>query len=92
MCKIYKNGLLPSVKIWFGDTNYSWKLLEDNDPKHTSKTSKTFKVNNGIQSLPCPSQSPDCNPVENVWALTKLKVNTQPPTSINSYFGRIQKA
>ncbi|CAF2551455.1 unnamed protein product [Rotaria sp. Silwood2] len=66
MCKIYQNGLLTSVKKWFGDNSNHWKLLEDNDPKHTSKTSKTFKANNGMQSLPWPSQSPDCNPIEKI--------------------------
>src|SRR5690242_5010095 len=49
MCKIYKNGLLPSVKRWFDDNSCDWKLLEDNDPKHTSKMSKRFKSNNDIQ-------------------------------------------
>ena len=44
LCKIYKNGLLPSAKKWFSNTNYNWKLLEDNDPKHVSKT---LKINNG---------------------------------------------
>ena len=47
MCKIYKNGLLSSAKKWFSNTNCNWKLLEDDDPKHVSKTSKTFKINNG---------------------------------------------
>ena len=91
MCKIYKNGLLPSAKKWFSNTNYNWKLLEDNDLKHASKTSKTFKINNGIQSLPWPSQSPDCNPIENVWSLMKRKRNKRLPTSINNFVFRIKK-
>jgi transposase len=91
MCKIYKNGLLPSVNKWFGDNSCDWKLLEDNDPKHTSKFSKRFKSNNSIESLPWPSQSPDCNPIENVWSLMKLKINNRPLTSVNNFCRRIKK-
>ena len=91
MCKIYKNGLLPSTKKWFDDNNTYWNLLEDNDPKHTSKICKKFKVDNGIQSISWPSQSPDCNPIENVWGLMKLKINKQPPTSMKNFMERIKK-
>jgi len=82
----------PTIsKKWFGESSNYWKLLEDNDPKHTSQMSKTLKVKNGIHSLPWLSQSPDCNPIENVWALMKLKKNRQPPTSINNFVARIKK-
>ena len=91
MSKIYKNELLPPAKKWFSNTGYNRKLLEYNDPKHISKTSKTFKINNGIQSLPWASQSPDCNFIENVWSLMKLKINKRPPTSINNFIFKIKK-
>jgi hypothetical protein len=90
MCKIYNNGLLPSARKWFGENNSHWKLLEDNDLKHLSKMSKKFKVDNDIQSLPWPSQSPDCKPIENVWELLKLRINKQPPKSINTFIGKIK--
>ncbi|CAF4040016.1 unnamed protein product [Rotaria sp. Silwood1] len=52
---------------------------------------KRFKVDNGVQSLPWSSQSPDCNPIENIWALMKLKINKQPPTSMKIFMARIRK-
>ncbi|CAF3005901.1 unnamed protein product [Rotaria sp. Silwood2] len=70
---------------------FSNKGFEDNDPKHTSKICKRFKVDNGVQSLPWPSQSPDCNPIENVLALMKLKINKQPLTSMKNFMARIRK-
>ena len=33
---IYKKILLPSTRNIFGEDDNSWKLQEDNDPKHTS--------------------------------------------------------
>jgi transposase len=35
MCDIYKRGLLPTASDQFGPDSTSWKLQEDNDPKHT---------------------------------------------------------
>jgi hypothetical protein len=36
LCTIYKKTLLPSAKKFFGEDDNSWKLQEDNDPKHKS--------------------------------------------------------
>ena len=37
LCTIYKKTLLPSARNFFGEDDNSWKLQEDNDPKHTSE-------------------------------------------------------
>ncbi|EFN75575.1 Transposable element Tcb2 transposase, partial [Harpegnathos saltator] len=51
-----------------------WILQEDNDPKHRNKLCTERKKQSGIVTLDWPSQSPDTNPIENVWAYLKHKL------------------
>ncbi len=41
--------------------------MQDNDPKHTSKKAQEWFVDNGINWWKTPAESPDVNPIENVW-------------------------
>ena len=45
----------------------SHRLVQDNDPKHTSRHTQDFFERAGINWWKTPPESPDLNPIENLW-------------------------
>ena len=43
------------------------RFMQDNDPKHTSRKVTDFLQAESINWWKTPAESPDCNPIENIW-------------------------
>ena len=47
-------------------------FMQDNDPKHTSRKAWEFIAENGVDWWRTPPESPDSNPIENLWQSSRF--------------------
>lgn len=77
------------LKVGLED-NYIFQ--QDNDPKHTARKTTAFFGTSRIKLLDWPAQSPDLNPIENLWSILDQKVDKGEVTNKIKLFEALEEA
>ncbi len=69
--------MLPSADKLYGDADFIFQ--QDLAPAHTAKGTKSWFNDHGVTVLDWPANSPDLNPIENLWGIVKRKMRDTRP-------------
>ena len=85
--EILNELLLPELRA----AGVPMVFMQDNAPCHKARLVLDFLEENGVQTLPWPPQSPDMNPIENLWAIIKARRKKKfgPPKTKNELIDQV---
>ena len=65
--------------------------MQDNAPYHKAKIVLSFLEEEGISVIKIPPQSPDMNPIENIWKIMGEKAHNINPQNIEDLSGFLKE-
>jgi transposase len=82
---ILESRLLPQLQDWANEKGSGcmkdFIFMHDGAPCHKGKIVTQFLESHGIQTLPWPGNSPDMNPIENLWSVLKKEMKKETITN-----------
>ncbi len=77
--EILEHFMLPSADKLYGDADFIFQ--QDLAPAHSAKCTKSLFNDHGVTVLDWPANSPDLNPIENLWGIVKRKMRDTRPNN-----------
>ncbi len=77
--EVLEHLMLPAADHLYGDADFIFQ--QDLAPAHGAKASSTWFKDHGIPVLNWPENSPDLNPIENLWGIVKTKMRYARPNN-----------
>ncbi|CAF3709059.1 unnamed protein product [Rotaria sp. Silwood1] len=69
----------------------SFIFMQDNDPKHTARTTQQWFKKNRVNILKWPAQSPDINPIEHCWNELERRLKPYSPKNKDELWAIMQQ-
>lgn len=74
--EVLQHRMLPQLRAWYVNIDDCF-FMQDGAPCHTAKICTRYLVGEGVRLLLWPGNSPDMNPIENVWGFVKKMLAQQ---------------
>uniref|UniRef100_A0A9J7ZZD1 Tc1-like transposase DDE domain-containing protein n=1 Tax=Cyprinus carpio carpio TaxID=630221 RepID=A0A9J7ZZD1_CYPCA len=86
--EILEHFMLPSAEKLYGDEDFVFQ--HDLAPAHSAKTTGKWSTDHNITVLNWPANSPDLNPIENLWDFVKRKLRDARPNTLDELKAAIE--
>ncbi len=73
--EILEHFMLPSADQLFTDADFIFQ--QDLAPAHTAKSTKSWLNDHGVDVLDWQANSPDLNPIKNLWGIVRRKMRNK---------------
>ncbi len=87
--EILEHFMLPSADKLYGDADFIFQ--QDLAPAHTAKGTKSWFNDHGVTVLDWPANSPDLNPIENLWGIVKRKMRDTRPNNADELKATVEE-